>query len=77
MTKLFLLLIRGYQLSLARVLPPSCRYYPSCSHYTYEAIDRYGWLRAAGWERRGSLAATRLPQAATTLSPDPDFDLTE
>ncbi|TMD37167.1 MAG: membrane protein insertion efficiency factor YidD [Chloroflexi bacterium] len=48
MTKLFLLLIRGYQLSLSRILPPSCRYYPSCSHYTYEAIDRYGWLKG-GW----------------------------
>ena len=48
MTKLFLLLIRGYQMSLSRILPPSCRYYPSCSHYSYEAIDRYGWLKG-GW----------------------------
>ena len=48
MTRLFLTLIRGYQMSFSKVLPPSCRYYPSCSHYTYEAIERYGWLRG-GW----------------------------
>src|SRR5487761_663069 len=48
MTRLFLTLIRGYQMSFSKVLPPSCRYYPSCSHYTYEAVERYGWLRG-GW----------------------------
>src|SRR5258708_15905208 len=48
MTRLFLTLIRGYQMSFSKILPPSCRYYPSCSHYTYEAVERYGWLRG-GW----------------------------
>ena len=43
-------LIRGYQLLIAPLLPPSCRYYPSCSHYAMEAIERHG----AG---RGSLLA--------------------
>lgn len=47
MTRLLLLLIRGYQMSLSRILPPSCRYYPSCSHYTYEAVERYGWMKGA------------------------------
>ena len=48
MTRLLLVLIRGYQLSLSRLFAGSCRYYPSCSHYTYEAVERYGWLRG-GW----------------------------
>ena len=38
-------LIRAYQLLVAPILPPSCRYYPSCSHYTAEAIVTHGPLR--------------------------------
>lgn len=41
-------LIRLYQLTLGRVLPPSCRFTPSCSHYGYEAVNRYGLLKG-GW----------------------------
>ncbi len=37
--------IRIYKLTLSRVLPPSCIYTPTCSVYTYEAIDKYGLLR--------------------------------
>ncbi|GBD09805.1 Putative membrane protein insertion efficiency factor [Candidatus Thermoflexus japonica] len=41
-------LIRLYQRAISPLLPPSCRFYPSCSQYTYEAIARYGLLRG-GW----------------------------
>jgi len=34
--------IRAYQLLVAPILPPSCRYYPSCSHYAQEAIATHG-----------------------------------
>ncbi len=40
--------IRLYQTTLSRVLPPSCRFEPSCSQYSYEAIARYGVWRG-GW----------------------------
>ena len=45
-------MIRAYQLLVAPIVPPSCRYYPSCSHYAAEAVARHG----AG---RGSLLALR------------------
>jgi len=38
-------LIRLYQLTISRVMPPSCRFSPTCSQYTYEAIARFGFLR--------------------------------
>jgi putative membrane protein insertion efficiency factor len=41
-------LIRLYQNTLSRVLPSTCRFYPSCSQYTYEAITKYGFLHG-GW----------------------------
>ena len=44
---LALALIRLYQLTLSRVMAPSCRYLPTCSQYTYEAIARFGLLRGA------------------------------
>lgn len=42
------LLIRGYQRFISPALPASCRFYPSCSQYTLEAVTRYGLLRG-GW----------------------------
>lgn len=41
-------LIRLWQLTFSRVLPDTCRFYPTCSHYGYEAIARYGLARG-GW----------------------------
>lgn len=41
------LMIRGYQVTLSPLLPAACRYQPSCSAYTIEAVERYGALRGA------------------------------
>ncbi|MCH2675813.1 MAG: membrane protein insertion efficiency factor YidD [Dehalococcoidia bacterium] len=38
-------MISVYQKTLAPLLPTSCRYYPSCSHYSQEAVGRYGVFR--------------------------------
>lgn len=41
-----LALIRLYQLTISRALPSNtCRFYPSCSHYGYEAIYKYGAIK--------------------------------
>jgi uncharacterized protein len=41
------LLIRAYQVLLSPILPPSCRFTPTCSNYALEAIDRYGVAKGA------------------------------
>ncbi len=38
-------MIRAYQLLVAPILGPSCRFYPSCSHYAAEAVARHGPAR--------------------------------
>jgi putative membrane protein insertion efficiency factor len=47
MTGLVLRAIRVYQLTVSSLFAGSCRYYPSCSQYTYEAVTRYGWARGS------------------------------
>ena len=41
-------MIRAYQLLVRPLLPPSCRFYPSCSHYAAEAVTRHG-PRQGAW----------------------------
>lgn len=41
-----LALIRFYQVTIANTLPPNtCRFYPSCSHYGYQAVYKYGVIK--------------------------------
>ena len=42
-----LFLIKGYRYSISPLLGQHCRYYPSCSSYTYLAIERYGVLHGS------------------------------
>lgn len=43
--RLMLLAIRGYQRWISPLLPPRCRYYPTCSAYAVTAIRRFGAFR--------------------------------
>lgn len=43
-----LALIRFYKRFISPVLPPSCIYEPTCSVYTYQAIEKYGVIKG-GW----------------------------
>ena len=45
-------IIKFYRGAISPYLPPSCRYYPSCSAYAIEALGKYGFFR-------GSLLAVR------------------
>lgn len=43
--RLVIAMIRLYQNTVGLVLPPSCRFAPTCSQYTLEAVGRYGVIR--------------------------------
>jgi hypothetical protein len=45
--KLMIILVRGYQMVLSPLLGPRCRFYPTCSHYTITAIERFGAVKGA------------------------------
>ncbi|NED86948.1 membrane protein insertion efficiency factor YidD, partial [Streptomyces sp. SID11233] len=40
-----LALIKLYQWTISPLLGPVCKYYPSCSHYGFTAIDRHGAIK--------------------------------
>ena len=44
----FIFLVRFYQLLISPILPSSCRYQPTCSQYTLEALKTHG-LFIGGW----------------------------
>jgi len=48
MKHVFIFLIKVWQRTFSKVLPPSCRFTPSCSQYGVEAIQKYGALKG-GW----------------------------
>ena len=67
----FLLIIRLYQATFSKALPENtCRYYPTCSHYGYQAIYKYGAVPG------GLLAFWRIlrcnPFSAGGIDPVPD-----
>ncbi len=43
-----ILLVRLWQVTFSAVMPPTCRFSPSCSAYAIEALSRHGVLRG-GW----------------------------
>ncbi|MEI5908775.1 membrane protein insertion efficiency factor YidD [Bacillus spongiae] len=48
MKKIMIFLIKIYQKFISPIKPPTCRYYPTCSHYGVESISRFGALKG-GW----------------------------
>lgn len=45
MKKLVLILIKFYQKFISPMFPPSCRFTPTCSQYTFEAVEKYGPIK--------------------------------
>ncbi|RMA93044.1 membrane protein insertion efficiency factor YidD [Hydrogenothermus marinus] len=47
MKKILINFIKFYQRFISPAFPSSCRYYPTCSHYSIEAIEKYGVLKGS------------------------------
>lgn len=45
LARIAIALVKGYQAAISPLLPPSCRYAPSCSAYMIEAVRRFGVTR--------------------------------
>ncbi|MFR1518180.1 MAG: membrane protein insertion efficiency factor YidD [Clostridia bacterium] len=45
MKKIFLKMIRFYQKNISPMKKPCCRFYPTCSEYAVQAIEKYGALK--------------------------------
>jgi putative membrane protein insertion efficiency factor len=45
MRKVFILVIKGYKKFISPILPPSCRFYPTCSEYSIQAFEKYGVIK--------------------------------
>jgi uncharacterized protein len=48
MKRLLLFVFKVYQRVISPLKPPTCRFYPTCSHYGVQAVSRFGALRG-GW----------------------------
>lgn len=46
--KIFIFILRIYQRYLSILKPPSCRFFPSCSQYSIEALKKYGVIKGMG-----------------------------
>lgn len=70
MKYIFIALVKLYQVTLSKILPPSCRYTPSCSAYAIIAIRRFGAVKG------GYLALRRIlrcnPFCCGGLDPVPE-----
>ena len=45
LTHILIVLIKGYKLIISPYLSPSCRYLPTCSEYSIEALETYGFFK--------------------------------
>ncbi len=66
----FIFIVRVYQTLISPLLPSTCRYQPTCSHYTVEALKKHGLWRG------GKLAIKRIfschPWGGSGFDPVPD-----
>lgn len=45
MKYIFIYLVKAYKILISPLLPNSCRFYPTCSEYSIEALQKYGTIK--------------------------------
>lgn len=70
-SKMLVAPIRGYQLLISPLLGPRCRFFPSCSSYAIEAIERHGVVRGGGLALKRISRCHPLNPGGVDLVPDP------
>jgi hypothetical protein len=63
-------LITVYQLTLSLLIGRQCRFYPSCSHYTQEAIEKHGLARGVQLGAKRILKCHPWHEGGVDLVPD-------
>ncbi|MFT4796657.1 MAG: putative membrane protein insertion efficiency factor [Candidatus Azotimanducaceae bacterium] len=74
-SRALIIIVRLYQLTLSAVLGNRCRFYPSCSQYTVEAIQRFGPVKGVGLGSRRILRCQ--PFCEGGFDPVPDTSLSD
>lgn len=77
MRSLLLVPIRLYQLLISPLLGPRCRFYPSCSQYALEAIQKHGALRGLVLAARRLVRCHPLHPGGVDLVPEPRYTRSE
>ena len=64
--------VQGYQLAVRPLLGPNCRFYPGCSAYAVEALQRHGALRGGGLAVRRVLRCNPWNEGGFDPVPQPE-----
>jgi hypothetical protein len=81
--RILIALVRAYQVGISPLIPPSCRYQPTCSAYAVEALERHGasrgtWLtmrrllRCHPWGGEGHDPVPPVPEPRRVAASGPD-----
>jgi len=68
----FIWIVRAYQRYISPLTPPSCRYTPTCSQYSIEALQKHGLLKG-GWLAIKRIASCN-PWGGSGYDPVPEKD---
>lgn len=70
MKKIIILILIAYKKTISKILPPACRFYPTCSEYTLEAVKKHGAFKGIFLGVRRILKCNPFHPGGVDLVPD-------